>query len=709
MHRNVESSLEETLPILKQAKDLNLIQPHEIRVIIKKRRDLEYGVLRTDDYTDDRNKRNKYLKYIVFEKELVKVIHKRLLKAKKSLEKKQKLKKAHILVGRCESRVNLMYSRALRRLPGDAELWLHYIHHCIRENKSQLVQRVLIKAVAVCGHDYRIWLKAMSYHFDQCNDTRTARAVAQRALRMLPDCAMLWVEYFKLELFYLIRLTMRRIAMGVAPPVGDEGHEDAPEGEGIKRDENDDTRGNAKSQDSQLEEGTSDVDDEGEGDRVINAMDSDGDGDEQQTREACEPPQKLSFWAGGVPLAVFKAACKKLALTQTTCMQFYLSASECPIVPSPLLTAMVNILSELSSYANMSVTRLLKLRVVWDCAYVELERRYAILKSDAKTDEQKSLINRRKTREIPALVEQGEGVLSELIEMAKSNDDLLCAAVDSRFSNSISNSSKLKAKDKDKRESIIAFLKNFTKLLIATDASFKDDVQLTQLRVLLLRDNDAGNEFIAECQKGTATWNSVTLLKYLQSGYDEFTVSSEDISECVRRLCLVPFRNKQEDDQALCAYLNRGDIPQEEMEQIFNFLLSNPPTTLPSLTALANALISRLEQPSPPSYTSQMHDDDDDEEEDEDEDADEDEVENTDDIKKKKAKLIQQIRRVFMKCTGLSEVKRDVSFWIRYLDFERRVTNDAKAVTIAHGKAMRTLDVDHRQLFVERLSLSSLK
>lgn len=59
-----------------------------------------------------------------------------------------------------------------------------------------------------------VWIYAASWEFDHNLNAEAARALMQSGLRSCPTSEALWVEYLRMELTYLNKLSARRAALG---------------------------------------------------------------------------------------------------------------------------------------------------------------------------------------------------------------------------------------------------------------------------------------------------------------------------------------------------------------------------------------------------------------------------------------------------------------------------------------------------------------
>lgn len=104
-------------------------------------------------------------------------------------------------------RVHSIFDRVLYKHRGSLDLWLQYIAFCKTEGSSRILSRVFSRALQVHPRSAEIWIEAAGYEFAANLNVDSARVLLQRAIRITPQCARLWHEYFRLELLYIQKLT----------------------------------------------------------------------------------------------------------------------------------------------------------------------------------------------------------------------------------------------------------------------------------------------------------------------------------------------------------------------------------------------------------------------------------------------------------------------------------------------------------------------
>lgn len=106
--------------------------------------------------------------------------------------------------------------QTLRKFRGDLELWLQYLDYCSSTGAHKAHSRALAQALQLFPRVAGLWIRAASYEYFDHASPPAARVLMQRGLRLNgPDSALLWVQYFKLELLYVNKLRGRREALGL--------------------------------------------------------------------------------------------------------------------------------------------------------------------------------------------------------------------------------------------------------------------------------------------------------------------------------------------------------------------------------------------------------------------------------------------------------------------------------------------------------------
>lgn len=686
MGDSVERSLEETISVLQAARRAKLLSVNEIKDVIRKRRNHEYAV------STPRATRDEFLKYAAFERELS------LLLQKRADRRKIKKKKVQLMVGKTGARVNLVYSRAVKKFKGDEDLWIHYARHCVMSGSTRAASRVLAKALAFRGDSERIWLTAMSLHFDVSGDATGARSLAQRALRALPDSVQLWKEYFRLELLYLAKLIIRRVTIGLPAPTGQSeggqeqqnlfpapgegksqsGHTDvvvlgdeasavdasavdasADDASADDASADDDSADDASADDASADEDSADEDsaDENSADEDLevssakvhdlNSADSDVADNEtdasgtdtelsdQRTRT------RLSFWDGGVPFAVFRNAFSKVDLTEEDRADVWIIAVDTPYVPSKLLLEMSLFLKEESP--NSVISKIIGARSEWDCTHAESKRNQKDGTSDAT---KKRLVD----ASLKAAFSMKDIVVNEVQEL-NSNKNL--------------------------KGTLLSLLGSLRKAVTETAYSRAFDAAVSSITSTL--GAEVGQNMDAQTNSNEQDYDIWTLQKFSDFLEKELLDPlTDDFVESLKRRTLVPFRGIQQ-EKVISLFLKR-EVTLMRVREFTEQLLHVPPVTMQTLRGAIDAEL-RIRNDSPQEFRV---------------------------IGENEEESSQYVRKLFTKAASLGAAKRDVDFWLCYADFERRVCHNSKNASQVCWKAAKVLGPIHADQFTERQTLRTL-
>ncbi|PXF47481.1 U3 small nucleolar RNA-associated protein 6 [Gracilariopsis chorda] len=731
MGDNVERELRPTIPVLHAAQKAKILNRWEVNEVVRKRRHHEYNLLRRDVSRSD------FLHYAAFERELASVLRNRA--------KKRQLTKIQVerTVNKTAARVNLIYSRAVSKFRFDDDLWLHYAKHCVRMGATRAAARVFAKAIAYRNDSDRIWLAAISFHFDVCADTTGARTIAQRALRALPNSVTLWKEYFRLELCYLGKLVARRLTLGLSPLPKDP---NAKEGDGlneisqnqnpnesktanipgltlgqgdtsIRQEPEDDRTPSVSNSEHETEKGSDQQATNGNGNGLQNeeetlnhpsdsqdsnqhlskeieqlpepqgssldadkhetpnadsieegeSSESDGassDSDESQSEsEDLEQNDgsvkssgidKLSFWEGGVPFAIFRSACDRISCSHKVRAEFWDIAASIPFVPPMLLSSMFRYLKE--KFSGCKVVQVIAIRQPWDTQRAERRRSLG-----SKLGEEQREIN------------FGPTDRAMLLEHAQKVADQMYAALRTEKFSNLSES---------ENEGIRAVLSSFRRTVFYTGRTDKSKLAMQKLMSSLDgMENEAHGKSTEEGEKSSKNgkdWSTSLMRTELKSVEEPFSASTEFV-EALKQKVVVPFRNIEQDG-LVCLYLSK----ETDILKIRNFVtavLAVPPITMESLQAAINAEL-RIYGLSKSKAAIPSH--------------------------QKDEFMLHHTRQLFKKAVSLAAARRDVELWLSYIDFERHISGDMREASAVSWKASKVLMPNYRDLFTERQALRSL-
>lgn len=649
MGDNVERALEETVPVLQAAKRARLLSNDEAAEVVRQRRDHEYALTRRDA------SRGAFLAYAAFERELA-----ALLKTRADA-KGLKKKKADLIVGKTAARVNLVYSRAVKRFKGDDDLWLHYARHCVKTGAVRAAGRVFASAIAVRPDSVKVWLAAIAFHFDTCGDASLARALAQRALRSVPDSSVLWKEYFRMEVAFLAKLVARRVSIGL--PIGetDPGYFD-PETGKIADDDS--------------------------------VAFSPCDEEEQTVRssEKLDPlaayiRKPLTFWDGGVPVTIFCQAADAVNLSPADRVEYWRIAAEMFYAPPRFVMAMTDALVE--KFPACPAVKLIALRSPWDMVRTFYARASsATCGSDGGVDEEVAFALKMHTENAKQNVKaRCLRVAVYMHEFARSLDMShpaevykACAEVlrcwDVTVGESYAGSKEAEEGPffpSNSRRALLELAVKFDGAADQSDGASQSDRQTDDGKDSdtfsgQSESNVSVDDAICKRLADVAADGSVgawrSFLKRWQKCDEQ---RKTEVREVLKKKIALPFRSAELENIAV-EWL-QWETSRKGLREAYSALLAVPPVSLVVLRAAIQAELK---------------------------------VDDGD------AATVLKLRSLYSKIAEMASSARDVDFWLDYSDFERLRSRDAQKASAVNWKALKVLKGEDAESFTERQALRNL-
>lgn len=618
MGDSVERALEETVPLLRSIRKGRLLSRAEVQEVVRKRRDHEYRLQNREAPL------KAYLHYVNFEQELTSLIRKR------ADARNMKRTRRDVIVGRSSARVNLVYSRAVKRYKGDVKLWMKYAKHCIQSGSSRAAAKVFARAIAMRPDSETVWVNAVAFHFDTCGDVGIARTLAQRALRTLGDSKIMWKEYFRMELAFVAKLIARRVSIGIAVNGTQSSTTTVSQGGNVAGEV-----------------------DEPQAETVL----KDG-GTEPMDSSQDSAQQPKSFWEGGVPLAIFRQAERKLEMSVQEKLDYWQIVSSMRYAPPQLVADMVQQIAV--NDGSHCAVRAIQARMNFDvalglCLQSAKEKPIGDVAqslsqaagSDASRSEPHEKVQQKALEARDALIsllkaEQGletseaESVLTIASQFGKVSEPYLTG---------------------EQRENLLDELRAFS---ITSKRHDSDNVNVPL----------SGLSVSAVANDGSYTsWCAL-----LSSVASDATERRAEIREALKRTVAVPFRSEEQGRVALLWI--SWETSLSTLATALRALLEVPPVSAKLLKAAIQAyykLLDANEGASP------------------------------------QEEYIEQLRNLFSKLSDLDAVKSDIDFWVDNVEFERERAWDSKRTEAVMWKARKVLSRTNAEIFAERLCLRSLR
>lgn len=198
--------IERAVPELEDLEKKGLFQHKEVTMIMRRRTDFEQRILGRGASPLD------FIKYTDFEINLEKLRRKRF----------DRLRQADLVDLKPSisdwagfRRIVFTFDRAVRKYPGDLDLWARYLRFVKEKDAVKVVYRVYAKLLLLQPRNTDAWLLAAKYEFESNANAIGARDLYQRALQLNPDDTRLWELYAEFELAYVAKLLARRKVLGL--------------------------------------------------------------------------------------------------------------------------------------------------------------------------------------------------------------------------------------------------------------------------------------------------------------------------------------------------------------------------------------------------------------------------------------------------------------------------------------------------------------
>lgn len=106
-------------------------------------------------------------------------------------------------------RVHNLYQKTLKKYSGDVRLWVEYFEWCKKSGSSKVLGRTFAKAIQFHPTKGLLWILAAKWEWEENGNIKGSRILFQRGLRINSADMKMWLEYFKLELLWVIKLLER--------------------------------------------------------------------------------------------------------------------------------------------------------------------------------------------------------------------------------------------------------------------------------------------------------------------------------------------------------------------------------------------------------------------------------------------------------------------------------------------------------------------
>lgn len=207
-----------------------------------------------------------------------------------------------------QRRIFHILDRATRKFHGDVGLWLQYADYARAQKSNKKLTRILTDMLRLHPTRPELWIYAARYSIDVQADFSAARTYMQRVLRFNKTSKAIYLEYAKLEMTYIAKISARRQILGL----------DQSKKQVVQAEQPEEDSGTIS-----LTAGLTEDDDEQ--DRMdVGAIDG----------KLLNRLSTTSALAGAIPLAIFDAAMRQFPGDDVLLEQFFNSFAEFVVVAS---------------------------------------------------------------------------------------------------------------------------------------------------------------------------------------------------------------------------------------------------------------------------------------------------------------------------------------------------------------------------------------
>lgn len=113
-----------------------------------------------------------------------------------------------------QRRIFFVLRRATQKFHGDVGLWMQYIEFARKQKSNKKLSEILTSALRLHPTKPELWIYAANYAMEERSDIIEARSCMQRGLRFCKDSKNLWLQYAKLEMIYIAKISIRGQELG---------------------------------------------------------------------------------------------------------------------------------------------------------------------------------------------------------------------------------------------------------------------------------------------------------------------------------------------------------------------------------------------------------------------------------------------------------------------------------------------------------------
>lgn len=210
MADNVRYILDKLAVLFHRLEEIKLFNTDEIKALITKITNYEYTLKRRQlQFTDYQN----YLHYMINFDKLVIIRYDKLLSIVKNKVEMEAIYK--VIESLIQTHIIYIFDRSVRRFSNEVSLWNDYFAYLQNKEANAVLNIIFGKALSLFPKNVEFWIQASIHELQANSNVHSARITLQRGLRVNKSNAKLWIRYFELELWNVMRTNEREVGLGL--------------------------------------------------------------------------------------------------------------------------------------------------------------------------------------------------------------------------------------------------------------------------------------------------------------------------------------------------------------------------------------------------------------------------------------------------------------------------------------------------------------
>lgn len=112
-----------------------------------------------------------------------------------------------------QRRIFWILERGTRKFHGDVGLWMQYLEFARKQKSRKKMSGILTSMLRLHPTRSELWIHAANHALEVLEDMAEARSYMQRGLRFCKNSKNLWIEYAKMEMIYIAKISARARAL----------------------------------------------------------------------------------------------------------------------------------------------------------------------------------------------------------------------------------------------------------------------------------------------------------------------------------------------------------------------------------------------------------------------------------------------------------------------------------------------------------------